>query len=115
MPMKIYKHREITEKIIGAAQRVHNTLGYGFLEKVYQNLIADVMNEKYSSNEVTEKRDSLLSGLNEILENAPSTDSKAYSKARKALKIHEEMRFSNKEIDDFLPEELRIERMRNVK
>ena len=35
--MKSYKHREITEKIIGAAQRVHNTLGYGFLEKVYQN------------------------------------------------------------------------------
>ncbi|MEA2032351.1 MAG: GxxExxY protein [Euryarchaeota archaeon] len=38
--MKIYEYREITENIIGAAQKVHNTLGYGFLEKVYQNSLA---------------------------------------------------------------------------
>ena len=37
--MKSYKYREITEKIIGVAQKVHNTLGYGFLEKVYQNAL----------------------------------------------------------------------------
>ncbi|MCK4732593.1 MAG: GxxExxY protein [Methanophagales archaeon] len=35
-----YKHRGITEKIIGAAYKVHNTLGSGFLEKVYQNSLA---------------------------------------------------------------------------
>lgn len=29
-------HRETTFHIIGAAFEVHNTLGYGFLEKVYQ-------------------------------------------------------------------------------
>ncbi len=28
-------HREITEAIIGAAFEVHNSLGYGFLERVY--------------------------------------------------------------------------------
>jgi len=31
------KYEEITEKIIGAAYRVYNELGFGFLEKVYQN------------------------------------------------------------------------------
>ena len=35
--MENYKHNEITEKIIGATYKVHNTLGSGFLEKVYQN------------------------------------------------------------------------------
>jgi len=30
------KHEEITRDIIGAAFEVYNTLGYGFLEKVYQ-------------------------------------------------------------------------------
>ena len=29
-------HREITEKIIGAAFEVHGELGYGFLERVYE-------------------------------------------------------------------------------
>jgi len=30
-------HEEITDKIIGAYYKVYNTLGYGFLEKVYEN------------------------------------------------------------------------------
>ncbi|MBK7104150.1 MAG: GxxExxY protein [Ignavibacteriae bacterium] len=30
-------HSELTEKIIGAFYKVNNTLGYGFLEKVYEN------------------------------------------------------------------------------
>src|SRR5262249_35142296 len=31
------KHAEITERVIAAFYKVYNTLGYGFLEKVYQN------------------------------------------------------------------------------
>ena len=34
-----YKHSEITDKIIKAFYKVYNTLGYGFLEKVYENAI----------------------------------------------------------------------------
>lgn len=30
-------HKEITEKIIKAFYKVNNTLGYGFMEKVYEN------------------------------------------------------------------------------
>jgi len=34
-----YKYSEITGKIIKAFYKVYNTLGYGFLEKVYQNAL----------------------------------------------------------------------------
>lgn len=34
-----YKHTDITQKIIKAFYHVYNTLGYGFLEKVYENAI----------------------------------------------------------------------------
>ncbi len=34
-----YKHSDITKKIISAFYKVYNTLGYGFLEKVYENAL----------------------------------------------------------------------------
>ena len=33
------KHKELTSKIIECAYKVHNTLGFGFLEAVYQNAL----------------------------------------------------------------------------
>lgn len=35
--MNNFKHSEITDKIIKCFYKVYNTLGYGFLEKVYEN------------------------------------------------------------------------------
>ena len=37
-------HSEITEKIIKAFFKVYNTLGYGFLEKVYENALIIELN-----------------------------------------------------------------------
>jgi GxxExxY protein len=37
--MDDFLHKEITHAIIGAAYRVYNTLGSGFLEKVYENAL----------------------------------------------------------------------------
>ncbi|GAI86980.1 unnamed protein product [marine sediment metagenome] len=33
-------HANLTEKIVKAFYKVNNTLGYGFLEKVYENAMA---------------------------------------------------------------------------
>ena len=37
--METYLHSDLTEKIINAFFKVYNTLGFGFLEKVYENAL----------------------------------------------------------------------------
>ncbi len=41
----MYLHQELTGKIIGACINVHNELGCGFHEKVYQEALAIVLEE----------------------------------------------------------------------
>ncbi len=41
-----YKHSEITELIIKAFYDVYNSLGYGFLEKVYENALSIELREQ---------------------------------------------------------------------
>ena len=44
-PLPEDAHRELTDKIIGGAMEVSNTLGIGFLEKVYENALAIELEE----------------------------------------------------------------------
>ena len=39
MNLKKYPHQELTKQIIGIYYQVYNELGYGFLERVYQNAL----------------------------------------------------------------------------
>lgn len=38
-------HRELSYRIVGLAMQVHTELGYGFLEKIYQNALAVLFEE----------------------------------------------------------------------
>lgn len=40
-----YKHQALTEQIIGAFYQVYNGLGYGFLEKVYENALVHTLHK----------------------------------------------------------------------
>lgn len=41
-----YKHSELTDTIIGVFYEVYNELGYGFLEKVYEEAMARTLQTK---------------------------------------------------------------------
>ncbi len=72
----------------------------------YLSLLTDIASGNLTSNKVREKRDVLQETLRAIYETAPRTDDKAYAMAQKALKIKEDLTFSDDEIDVFLPKEL---------
>lgn len=41
-----YLHKDVTSEIINAFYHVYNTLGYGFLERVYQNALAVTLRKR---------------------------------------------------------------------
>ncbi|MBF0169221.1 MAG: SLATT domain-containing protein [Alphaproteobacteria bacterium] len=80
----------------------------------YLSLLTDIIAGIPSVDDITKRREELQERAAAIYKTAPSTDSKAYNAAQKGLKRGEELTFSAKEIDAFLPEELRLS-TRNLK
>jgi len=81
-----------------------------YIREKYINLMANIINGQLNNDSVILERDQLIEELKFIYKFAPETDSKSYEKARKALKINEEFTFSDDEIDQFLPDELRFKK-----
>jgi len=73
----------------------------------YLSLLADIIIMNKTVENIQMERDNLAIELQSVYKGCPSTNDNAYKKAQKALKISEEMTFSTKEIDAFLPEELK--------
>ena len=71
----------------------------------YISLLTDF--DALSEEKIMQIRDELQNRTSEIYKLAPSTNSKSYSAAQKALKENEEQFFEASEIDKMLPEHLR--------
>lgn len=77
------------------------------IRETYLCLLTDIKAENISIDEIINKRDRLQKELHGLFKGAPRTISRAYKKASEALKTNEELTFSDEEIDNFLPKELR--------
>lgn len=73
----------------------------------FQSLLVDVAMREKPIEALQEQRDKLNEQLHNVYNGAPSTLPKAYKRAQEALKVKEELTFSDDEIDAFLPQALR--------
>lgn len=79
----------------------------------YISLVADLMSGSISDAEARVRRDELQEAAREAYAGAPRTSHKAFAGAREGLKDSEEMTFTSREIDLFLPEALRLDGSEN--
>ena len=77
------------------------------IREKYLSLLTDLAIGNKSLESLQKERDDLAIELHAIYKGCPSTTFQAYQKAREALKKNEEITFSDLEIDEFLPTELR--------
>jgi len=100
MYMKDYDLGEIAQKHTNSANELWD------IRETYLSLLIDIKANQLSVNQVLNQRDILQKRLANVYSGSPRTNYKAYKEASKALKINEELTFSDKEIDAFLPKEL---------
>lgn len=74
----------------------------------YISLISDLMSGEISDADGRERRDQLQEAALAAYSEAPRTSKQAYKRAQRGLKHNEELTFSVREIDLFLPEVLRL-------
>lgn len=83
------------------------------IRESYISLIAEIKANTLTVEQIKQKRDELQKSLHIVYQDAPRTNAKAYEIASKSLNQNsqinqgEEMTFSDKEIDRFLPNDLR--------
>ncbi len=77
------------------------------IREQYLSLLVDLAMREKPIEALQSQRDALVEQLHAAYTGAPSTTFDAYKKAQEALQHLEDMTFSDKEIDAFLPKELK--------
>lgn len=98
---KDYNLGEIAQKHVETASRLWN------VRESYLSILTDLASGQISLTQIREQRNDLQKQLQAIYQNAPRTLTEAYKQSQQALKVDEELTFSDKEIDVFLPSPLR--------
>lgn len=99
---KTFKFEEEAHAHRDTAARLWN------VRESYISLIADLMAGEVSDLDARGRRDALQQESREIYASAPRTGGWAYRKAKEGLKENEELTFTSREIDLFLPTDLRL-------
>lgn len=73
------------------------------IREKYLSLLTEIKSNSITEAEIIEKRNLLQEELFNAYKGSPRTISKAYEEATKALKMNEELTFTDEEIDKFLP------------
>lgn len=99
----------LKSKDLGAIAQQHSNAAADIwnVRESYLSMLTDLNMDDINVETIRKKRDKLQDKLATIYKGSPRTISKAYDEAKKALKLNEEMTFSDEEIDCFLPAELR--------
>lgn len=94
---------------LGELAQKHRQAGVDLwiVREKYLSLITDLRMGEKPIETLQIERDELLEKLHSVYSGAPSTTYKAYRKAQEALQKHEDMTFSDDEIDAFLPKALK--------
>lgn len=91
------------------AQKHRNTASdLWLIREKYTSLITDLIIGNKAIEMAQADRDILNEELHVIYSAAPSTTTKAYRKAQKALQYEEDMTFNDDEIDALLPDKLKM-------
>ncbi|MCD0452575.1 SLATT domain-containing protein [Actinocorallia sp. API 0066] len=98
---RTFKFEEESEAHRGIASQLWD------VRESYISLIADLMSGAMSDADGRERRDELQQATLDAYAGAPRTSRKAYERASEGLQRDEEMTFTSREIDLFLPETLR--------